>query len=122
MSIETSPTLVRYYAAVDASDFDAGTTLVTPDVEFAILLPSRAVRGIGRKDLVAYLSGRGDVVRRHVPQRSSVDGNLEFVYGAIVEDETTVTGHFLAAARLDDDGLISAYQVVFDPELGLLPD
>jgi hypothetical protein len=122
MSIETPPTLVRYYAAVDASDFDTGMALVTPDVEFAILLPNRAVRGIGRKELVAYLSGRGDVVRRHVPQRSSVAGNLEFVYGAVLEDETTVTGHFLAAARLGDDGLISAYQVVFDPELGLLPD
>lgn len=122
MSIETSPTLVRYYAAVDASDFDSGMALVTPDVEFAILLPGRAVRGIGRKDLVAYLSGRGDVVRRHVPQRSSIAGNVEFVYGAVLEDETTVTGHFLAAARIGDDRLISAYQVVFDPELGLLPD
>ncbi|MER7605192.1 nuclear transport factor 2 family protein [Nocardioides sp. NPDC127503] len=122
MSIETPPSLVRYYAAVDASDFDTGMALVTPDVEFAILLPNRAVRGIGREDLVAYLSGRGDVVRRHVPQRSSVAGNLEFVYGAVLEDETTVTGHFLAAARLGDDGLISAYQVAFDPKLGLLPD
>ena len=122
MSIETSPTLVRYYSAVDSSDFDTGMALVTPDVEFAILLPNRAVRGIGRKDLVAYLSGRGDVVRRHVPQRSSIAGNVEFVYGAVLEDETTVTGHFLAAARVCEDGLISAYHVVFDPELGLLPD
>ncbi|GAA3681734.1 hypothetical protein GCM10022237_45740 [Nocardioides ginsengisoli] len=118
----SSATLVRYYAAVDAGDFDTALALVAPDVRSAILLPGAAVRGEGREGLRDYLSGRGDVVRRHVPQRESVVGDLEFVYGAVVEDESTVTGHFLAAAKIGPDGLIAGYQVAFDPELGLLPD
>jgi hypothetical protein len=122
MLVETSPALVQYYAAVDANDFETAMALMAPDVTFAILLPARVVRGNGRQGLVDYLSGRGDVVRRHVPQRASVEGDLQFVYGAVVEDDTTVTGHFLAAAHVGEDGLITGYQVAFDPELGLLAD
>lgn len=118
----SSVTLVRYYAAVDAGDLETAMALVAPDVRSAILLPGAAVRGTGRDDLRSYLANRGPVVRRHVPQRESVVGDLEFVYGAVVEDGTTVTGHFLAAARIGADGLITGYQVAFDPELGLLPD
>ena len=88
----------------------------------AILLPGKAVRGTHRDDLRSYLSGRGDVVRRHVPLRESVDGDLEFVYGKVVEDESRTTGYFLASVRIDPDGLIAAYQVSFDTELSLLPD
>ncbi len=62
------------------------------------------------------------MVRRHVPLRESVAGDLEFVYGKVVEDERTTTGHFLASVRVGDDGLITAYQVSFDTELSLLPD
>jgi ketosteroid isomerase-like protein len=122
MLSETTATLVQYYAAVDTNDIDTAMALVAPDVTFAILLPARAVRGTSRHDLVDYLSGRGDVVRRHVPQRTSIAGDLEFVYGAVVEDDATVTGHFLAAAHVGKDGLITGYQVVFDPDLGLLAD
>ncbi|WP_340539926.1 nuclear transport factor 2 family protein [Nocardioides sp. GXZ039] len=123
MSVLASPTtLERYYAAVDADRIDDAMTLVAEDVRFAILLPARAVRGEGRQGLVDYLSGRGDVVRRHVPKRSAVSEDVEFVYGSVVEDEQTVTGHFLASARVGSDGLISAYQVAFDPELGLIPE
>ena len=114
-------TLVRYYAAVDAGDLDTAMSLVSPDVRFAILLPGRDVRGQGRQGLLDYLGGRGDVVRRHVPRRESVSDDLEFVYGAVVEDDLTTTGHFLAAARVGEDGLITGYQVAFDPELALLP-
>lgn len=123
MSVLASPTtLERYYAAVDADRIDDAMTLVAEDVRFAILLPARAVRGEGRQGLVDYLSGRGDVVRRHVPKRSAVAEDVEFVYGSVVEDEQTVTGHFLASARVGPDGLISAYQVAFDPKLGLIPE
>jgi hypothetical protein len=113
--------LEQYYASVDAGDIDRAMTLVAPDVSFAILLPDTAVRGTGRQGLIDYLDGRGEVVRRHVVLRSSRDGNLEFVYGKVVEDDRTTTGHFLAAAHLDGAGLIAGYQVSFDPEPGLLP-
>jgi hypothetical protein len=69
---------------------------------------------------MGYLTGRGDIVRRHVPLRTSRDGDLEFVYGEIVEDETRTTGHFLASVRLDADGLIASYHVSFDTELALV--
>lgn len=117
---EQPVTLVRYYELVDRGDVDDAMTLVAPEVTFAIVLPGRAVRGTDRSGLVDYLSGRGDVARRHVPQRVAVGEDTEFVYGAVVEDDRTTTGHFLAAARIED-GLIAAYQVVFDPDHGLFP-
>lgn len=118
----SSVTLTRYYAAVDAGDLDGAMALLAPDVRSAILLPGRTVRGEDRQALRDYLTGRGDVVRRHVPLRQTTDGDLEFVYGKVVEDEGTTTGYFLASVRIDDAGLIAAYQVAFDTELSLLPD
>jgi SnoaL-like domain len=117
----STPTLVQYYERVDAGEIDAAMALVSPDVTFAIVLPGRAIRGTDRSGLVDYLSGRGDVVRRHVPQRAAVTEDAEFVYGAVVEDDRTTTGHFLASVRIDADGLIAAYQVAFDPEHALFP-
>jgi hypothetical protein len=118
MSTSTS-TLVQYYERVDAGRIDEAMELVATDATFSIVLPGGAVRGAGRSGLVDYLSGRGDVARRHVPQRTAVADDAEFVYGAVVEDDTTTTGHFLAAVRIDEDGLIAAYQVAFDTEHAL---
>ncbi|MDZ5622401.1 nuclear transport factor 2 family protein [Nocardioides bizhenqiangii] len=118
----TSTTLSRYYAAVDAGDFDTAMALLAPDVRSAIQLPGGVVRGKDRQALRDYLSGRGNVLRRHVLLRESVVDGLELVYGAVVDDGTTTTGHFIAAARLGEDGLVSGYQVAFDPELALLDD
>ncbi|MFN3599887.1 MAG: nuclear transport factor 2 family protein [Dietzia sp.] len=111
--------LVGYYARIDSGDLDAGLALLTPDVSFAILLPGSAVRGTDREEVRRYLESRGPVDRRHVPTHATRTGELEFVYGAVVEDGVKITGHFLASARIDDDGLITGYQVAFDPELGL---
>ncbi|MET3860451.1 ketosteroid isomerase-like protein [Dietzia sp. 2505] len=113
-------TLVTYYSRVDSGDLEAGLTLLSPDVTFAILLPGSAVRGTDRDGVRRYLEGRGPIDRRHVPTHATRTGELEFVYGAVVEDGVTITGHFLASARIDDDGLITGYQVAFDPELGLV--
>jgi hypothetical protein len=117
----TSTTLARYYAAIDADDFDTAMSLLDPGVRSVILLPGRAVRGEGRQALRDYLSGRGDVVRRHVVLRETATDGLEFVYGAVYDGDAR-TGHFLAAVSLGRDGLVTAYQVAFDPELALLPD
>ena len=112
-------TLERSYALVDSGDLDAAMELLHPEASFAIGLPGGGVRGDDRDGIRAYLEGRGPVVRRHVPMRRSIDGDLEFVYGSVVEDETTTTGHFLAAARVVG-GRITGYQVSFDPDLFLL--
>ena len=115
-------TLLRYYAAVDGGEVEAALALTSPTIAFAIVVPTGGVRGQGHADLADYLRGRGDVDRRHVPLRTGTDGDVEFVYGAIVEDGTRTTGHFVAAARVDADGLLAAYHVAFDPELALLAD
>jgi len=115
-------TLVRYYAALDADAIDRAAAMLHPDVESAIHLPAGVRRGSTREDVVAYLRGRGDVVRRHHPLRGARDGDVEFVYGAVTEDEVRTTGHFLASVRLDDDGLIASYHVSFDVELALVPE
>jgi hypothetical protein len=114
--------LLRYYEAVDSGDVEAALALASPTIAFAIVVPTGVVRGQDTAGLAGYLNGRGDVDRRHVPLRTSTDGDLEFVYGRIVEDGTRTTGHFVAAARVGADGLLAAYQVAFDPELALLGD
>jgi ketosteroid isomerase-like protein len=117
----TDSTLVAYYAAVDAGDFDQAMSLLDADVEFAMHLPSTTNRGRGRDGLRGYLTGRGDVVRAHVPLRVSVVDDVEFVHGAVVEDGVTTTGHFTAAVSKTTDGLIARYQVVFATDFPLLP-
>lgn len=112
--------LTRYYAAVDAGDFELAAAMLHPRVQFAIHLPAGPRRGGTREELIAYLSDRGPVNRAHHVHRGSADGDIEFVYGAVVEDEVTTTGHFLAAVRVDDAGLIATYQVSFDVELTLV--
>jgi len=117
---EQQLTLTAYYAAVDRSAFDEALTHVSPAIRFAIAVPTGTIRGAGHDGIRDYFSGRGTVDRRHVPLRSSSAGDMEFIYGAVVEDGTRTTGHFVAAAHLDASGLIDAYQVSFDPELTLL--
>ena len=112
--------LIRYYAAVDRNYLQGAQALVHPNVTFALHLPAGPTRGTTSEELIGYLTGRGDIVRRHVPLRTSRDGDLEFVYGEIVEDETHTTGHFLASVRVDADGRITAYHVSFDTELALV--
>ncbi|MFI5957466.1 hypothetical protein [Cryptosporangium sp. NPDC051539] len=112
--------LVRYYAAVDRGDFAGAKLMLHPGVTFAIHLPGGANRGASAEELLGYLTGRGDVVRRHVPLRTAADAGTEFVYGAVVEDDVRTTGHFLAAVRVDESGLIASYHVSFDIELALL--
>ena len=112
--------LTRYYAAVDRDDLEGAGAMLHPQVTFAVHLPAGVNRGTTREQLIGYLTGRGDVVRRHVPLRTSRDADMEFVYGAVVEDHARITGHFLASVRIDPDGLIAAYHVSFDTELALV--
>jgi len=119
---EQQLTLAAYYAAVDGARLDEALTHLADDVRFSIVVPTGTVRGEGHDGIRGYFSGRGDVDRRHVPLRMSRADDLEFVYGAVVEDGVRTTGHFLASAHLNADGLIDGYQVAFDPELALLEE
>lgn len=113
--------LLRYYAAVDAGDLSAALGLVDDEAPIAMTLPNGTNRGVGPEGLRKYLTGRGDIDRRHVPIRVNVGEDVEFVHGAVVENGTTTTGHFLAAVSLTKAGLIGSYQVVFDTEFALFP-
>lgn len=107
--------LPRYYAAVDAGELRAAADLFAADAAFSFTLPGGVRRGRGRDGIAAYLAGRGDVQRAHVLARTARDRDTEFVSGAIVEDGTTTTGHFLASCTVDEHGSITDYQVLFDP-------
>lgn len=110
----SATTLSRYYRTLDEDRIDDAVALLAPDVRFVIVLPGGARRGDDREEMRAYLTGRG-VVRTHVILRETRDGDVDFVYGVVMEGETT-TGRFLAGARIDDDGLIASYQVTFETE------
>jgi ketosteroid isomerase-like protein len=113
-------TLTRYYERLDAGDLEAALALMAPDVAFVIAIPGAVRRGTDRSGIGAYLGSRGDVVRRHALLRTSQDQDVEFVYGAVVDDEVRVTGHFLAVAQVSE-GTIVAYHVTFEPDPILLP-
>jgi len=117
----TGTSLSRYYRKIDDGRIDEALALLHEKVSFVIVLPTGTRRGQGREDMGGYLSGRGVPDRRHVVLRESRDDDVEFVYGAVTEGPVT-TGRFLAAARLDPDGLVTSYQVTFDLEHDLLED
>jgi ketosteroid isomerase-like protein len=119
---ETPSTLVAYYAAVDSGDLAAAMAFMEPDVDFVMHLPNGTKRDRGHEGLLRYLSGRGDVDRRHVPARVAVEGDVEFVHGSVVEDGVTTTGYFVGAVAKSSAGLIRRYQVVFDLEYSLIAD
>ena len=114
-------TLSRYYGTIDEDRIDDALAMLHEEVSFVIVLPTATRRGRGRADMGGYLSGRGVSDRRHVVQRESRDGDVEFVYGKVTEGAVT-TGRFLAAVRIGPDGLIASYQVTFDLEHDLLED
>ena len=113
-------TLSRYYRALDEDLLDDALAILDPDVRFVIVLPGGARRGNGREDMRAYLAGRG-VVRTHVILRETHEADVDFVYGAVTEGDT-ITGRFLAGARIGADGLIVSYQVTFETEHVLVED
>jgi hypothetical protein len=112
--------LANYYSTLDGGGIAEAVSLLHEDVRYAIVLPNGAVRGFHRKDMQAYLESRPPVQRRHHLLRTARDGDTEFVYGAVTDNDT-VTGRFAAVAHIDGDGLIDAYQVTFDLELVVVP-
>ena len=112
--------LARYYATLDDIGIRDAVSLLHEEVHYAIVLPNGTRRGDpSRQGILDYLESRPAVQRRHHLLRTAVDGDTEFVYGAVTDNDT-VTGRFAAVARIDD-GMIRAYQVTFDLELVVVP-
>ena len=111
--------LARYYATLDDIGIRDAVALLHEEVHYAIVLPSGVQRGTSRHGMLDYLESRPPVQRRHHLLRKAVDGDTEFVYGAVTDDGA-VTGRFAAVARVED-GKIRTYQVTFDLELVVVP-
>jgi hypothetical protein len=111
--------LLDYYACLDGPDPASGLAHVAPDIQFMIALPGRRIVGTSAGDLAAYIGGRNAVDRRHEVTHTSVDGSVEFVCATVTE-AGAATGAFLASARLNADGLIDRYQVLFDTDFRLV--
>jgi ketosteroid isomerase-like protein len=112
-------TMTRYYATLDDIGIRDAVSLLHEEVHYAIVLPNGVQRGTSRQDMLDYLESRPAVQRRHHLLRTAVDGDTEFVYGAVTDNDV-VTGRFAAVARIED-GSVRAYQVTFDLELVVVP-
>lgn len=112
--------LAHYYSTLDDGGIKEAVSLLHDDVRYAIVLPNGVNRGTSRQDMLDYLESRPPVQRRHHLLRTARDGDTEFVYGAVTDNDT-VTGRFAAVARVDADGMIATYQVTFDLELVVVP-
>jgi len=110
-----------YYARLDGPEPMRGLELVEPTVEFLIALPGNEVRGTGSADLGDYIAGRPDVGRRHKILRTSVDGDLEMVYGIVTEGDGRGTGSFVAVALISPEKRVARYQAFFHPDFGMFP-
>jgi hypothetical protein len=113
--------ILEYYARLDGAEPLTALELVEPDVEFLIALPGSEIRGARRADLEDYVTGRPPVGRRHRLLRSSSDGDLEMVYGVVVEGDGRGTGSFSAVALLSPDKRVARYQAFFHPTFGMFP-
>jgi hypothetical protein len=113
--------IADYFDRLDGPDPMSGLELVEPDIEFLLALPGREVRGRGLDDLGAYISGRPAVGRRHVILRSSVDRDLEMIYGAVTEGDGQGTGSVVSVGLLSAAGRLARYQSFFHPVFGMFP-
>ena len=111
--------LARYYATLDDIGIRDAVSLLHEEVGYAIVLPNGVLRGASRQDMLDYLESRPPVQRRHDLLRTAVDGDTEFVYGTVTDNDAG-TGRFAAVARLED-GAIRTDQVTFDLELVCVP-
>jgi len=104
--------LAEYMARMDSEDPAKALEYLEPDFRFLIALPGREVTGVSKEDFARYIAGRNAVERTHHIIRSAVDGNLEMVYGVVIE-AGAVTGAFHSAAVLTPAGRMARYQSFF---------
>ncbi|GGG26112.1 hypothetical protein GCM10007304_44950 [Rhodococcoides trifolii] len=109
-----------YYATLDRGDLHAAVAMLASEVEFAMIIPSGVNRGRGRDGMLAYLTARPPVDRKHNMIGAAADGDLQFAHGTVTDGDV-VTGFFVGAMHLNADGLIDRYQVSFDTDFALVP-
>ncbi|QFU91078.1 nuclear transport factor 2 family protein [Amycolatopsis sp. YIM 10] len=110
-----------YYERLDGPEPLSGLELVEPGIEFLIAMPGNEVRGAGLADLEAYIAGRPAVGRKHSVRRRGADGDLEMVYGVVLEGDGRGTGSFSSVALLSPANRVARYQAFFHPDFGMFP-
>ena len=113
--------LKRYYAHLDGAQPRRGLEVATPDVQFHLAMPGRAVEGRSRDDLAAYVAGRDTAGKERVHHVvvSAAHEELEFHYGVVLE-EGRPTGALLSAVHTTPDGRFDRYVTLFQPSVHLL--
>ncbi|UIX29108.1 nuclear transport factor 2 family protein [Streptomyces sp. GQFP] len=111
--------LREYMARMDGQDPEKALELLEPGIRFLIALPKGQRTGESREDFAAYITGRNAVDRVHEIIRHSVDGDVEMVYGFVVEAGVP-TGAFLSAAVVSPAGLMARYQSFFTTDFNLV--
>jgi hypothetical protein len=111
--------LSEYMARMDGPDPEKALELLEPGFRFLIALPNGARTGESREDFAGYIAGRHAVDRAHEIIRHSVDGDVETVYGFVVEAGVQ-TGAFLSAAVVSPAGLLARYQSFFTTDFNLV--
>ncbi|WP_329566870.1 nuclear transport factor 2 family protein [Streptomyces sp. NBC_01361] len=111
--------LPTYMARMDSEDPARALELLVPEFRFLIALPGREATGRSKDDFAAYISGRNAVERVHKILRHSCDGDLETVYGMVIESGKAV-GSFLSAAVVTPEGHMARYQSYFTTTYDLI--
>ncbi|MFF1398715.1 nuclear transport factor 2 family protein [Streptomyces sp. NPDC058287] len=111
--------LRAYMARMDSERPEAALELLASDFRFRIALPGREETGWSRDDFAAYISGRNAVERTHEILRHCADGDLETVYGVVVESGKAI-GSFLSAAVITQGGQMARYQSYFTTTYDLI--
>jgi len=111
--------LREYMAHMDSPYPETALELLEPDFRFLIALPGSEATGTSREDFAAYIAGRNAMQRVHHVLRSSVDGDLETVYGMVTE-AGTCRGAFLSAGVVSANRRLARYQSFFTTTFQLI--
>lgn len=113
-----SGVLRRLYELLDGPDAERSLELVAPDLRFSILFsngPGEAQDFAGgRAEFDGYMAQRGAPAWTHHVLAESTDGRVEVAFGETRQDGAPLAT-WVAAVRLDGDGLIDRYIVGRSP-------
>ncbi|PXW35776.1 UNVERIFIED_CONTAM: hypothetical protein DES50_101723 [Williamsia faeni] len=109
-----------YYIAVNSGRLEDAVEMMAEDVQAVLVLPTGVKHAEGRVVMLGNLRARPPVDREHHILRFATDGDMQFAYGLVTENDTAA-GDFVGVVQLDAQGKIARYQVTYDMGLTLLP-
>jgi hypothetical protein len=116
-----APALRRYYADLDAGDFEGAAACFAEDAVYirpAMPTPGSAERPLefvrGRDSVLDFFRARGKRAHHHEIRALAVNGRECGLEGVVLGGDGPPQV-FLASATLDDDGLIARYVALAMP-------